>query len=305
MSDRPPNLPMPSTNGFDEFLRRPEFRAIAQQAQNRRLTILIAGRAGVGKATTLNNLVGRAVAPVGDYSPRATNVTLHPVELEGLPLNIVITPGLGELEGRDNTFVTIMQDSIKEFDSLWYVTRLDDSRVRSDEKHAIRLLSQAYQGSELNKGRIWQSAIIVFTFAGNVPPDLYSEALSRRTELIRREIALHAGPEIAEKVRSVAVENCAETAPDGNPWRTALFTTAMLSLRREDVVASVIQLEVATTAAEKSDGLGVDNIAINIAPTSRPPRIQRWEEFGRKIGGRFGAVVGRVVGRIATWLLGV
>lgn len=293
----------PGADGFAAFMQGAEFKAVAQRARKRRLTILVAGRADVGKSATLNSLLGHAVLPVGDYEPKVFEIPQYHVELEGIPLNIVLISRLDEFEGRDDVIIDMLVP-IKEVDSLWYVTRLDDTRVRSDEKRAIRLLSQAVQNADQSKGSVWLSAIIVFTHAGKVSPDIYAESLSRRAELIRREIAIYAGPEIAETVRSVAVENCADTTPDGNPWRTALFTTAMLSLWRDDVAAGVIQPEDATPAGEQPDRLEVEDARISTAPASCPSRAQRWEELGRKIGGRFGASVGRVIGRIATWFIG-
>src|SRR4051812_30525269 len=114
------NSPMPSTNDCDEFLQTPEFKAIALQAQNRRLAILIAGRAGVGKSSTVNRLLGRTVAPVVGHEPTASLVEHYLGDLEGLPVDIAVSPGLCEDEGHDDEIAMAMQNSIKEIHSLWY-----------------------------------------------------------------------------------------------------------------------------------------------------------------------------------------
>jgi hypothetical protein len=299
-----------STDGLEAILRSAEFRAVTDIAGKHRPTIVIAGRAGVGKSSIVNSLVGRAVVPVGGYKPTPSLVDNFLVDLEGLPLNIAVSPGLCEDEGRDEEVVAVMRNSIKEVHSLWYVTRLDETRVRSDEKRAIQLVSQAFQDEDRGNGKVWRSAVVVFTFAGQVPQDMFSEALSRRTELIRREIALHAGPEIAGRVTSVAVENRAEATPDGKPWRSVLVANALLCLMREVAVTSRDQ-PVAPTADTSRIGEPAepDSITQPPAPEAAPApdnslRTRRYEELGRKVGGKFGAAVGRAIGRVATWVFG-
>lgn len=110
---------------------------------------------------------------------------------------------------------------------MWFVTRLDDTRVQSDEKRGIKLISDAF------KPKIWEQAIIVFTFANNLNNEKYSIALEKRTELIRKEIAKYAGVTIANNIPSVAVDNMSEFTPDGERWLGELYTQVYTRMARE------------------------------------------------------------------------
>lgn len=341
--------PKKSTVAPDELesmLNSPEFASIANEARKLQLSFLITGRTGVGKSSTVNSLLGRQVAPVGAYEPTTFEVQQYAVELEGVPFNVVDTPGLcDDLEerGNDDEYIAKMQRAVKGFHSLWFVTRLDDNRVTSDEKRAIKLLSQAFQ----DKGKVWQSAVIVFTFAGSVTPEEYSARLAKRTELIRREIALYAGPGVAANVPSVAVDNTSDTTPDGNPWRGELYVRVLTSMKREGIITYFMGVPVDPKPRQqqivgggrhandrpdeyetRSRRRRADDDSGREAPvrtvrssdftepqkqavreTVRTEIVRRYEGRGREIGnsvglGNAGAWVGRQVGRAVAWLFG-
>jgi len=112
---------------------------------------------------------------------------------------------------------------------MWFVTRLDDTRVSTDEKKGIKLISEGF------KAKIWEQAIIVFTFADNLSREKYPIALEKRTELIRKEIAKYAGVAIANNVPAVAVTNSNIFTPDGNKWLGELFTQVYRRLSEEGI----------------------------------------------------------------------
>jgi hypothetical protein len=165
--------------------------------------------------------MGGEVAPVGDYEPTTMAVEYYNNEVNGVNFTIIDTPGLcddlGE-KGNDYDYLELMRSEIDQVDSTWFVTRLDDTRVTRDEKDGIRLISEAF-GEE-----VWEQAIIVFTFAGNVPPEKYRTALKERTRLIREEIAKYADTTVAKQIPSVAVDNTRPTTPDGKRWLNKLYT---------------------------------------------------------------------------------
>jgi GTPase SAR1 family protein len=198
--------------------------------RNKKFTFLLVGRTGVGKSSTVNSLMGESVAPVGEYEPTTMEVKSYESEIGGVKFTIIDTPGLCddlEEKGNDYDYLERIRLDVDRIDLMWFTTRLDDTRVYSDEKRGIKLISEAF------KPKIWEQAIIVFTFADNVGYDRYPIALEKRTELIRKEIAKYAGVAIANNIPSIAVDNLSEFTPDGERWLGELYTQVYTRMARE------------------------------------------------------------------------
>jgi GTP-binding protein EngB required for normal cell division len=190
--------------------------------QDQKFTFLLVGRTGVGKSSSVNSLMDKEVAAVGDYVPTTMTIESFDNETFGIKFTVVDTPGLCddlEEEGKDEIYLERIRAQVPKIDCLWFVTRLDDTRVSSDEKRAIRLIP-AGCGKD-----IWERAIIVFTYANAVNKDKYQEALKKRAELIRLEIARWTSPYVAAKVPAVAIDNKARTTPDEKEWLGDLYVT--------------------------------------------------------------------------------
>ena len=198
--------------------------------KGKKFTFLLVGRTGVGKSSTVNSLMGEAVAPIGDYEPTTMEVKSYENEIGGVNFTVIDTPGLCddlEEKGNDYKYLERIRLNADRIDLMWFVTRLDDTRVQSDEKRGIKLISDAF------KPKIWEQAIIVFTFANNLNNEKYSIALEKRTELIRKEIAKYAGVTIANNIPSVAVDNMSKFTPDGERWLGELYTQVYTRMARE------------------------------------------------------------------------
>ncbi len=193
-------------------------------------TFLLVGKTGVGKSSTINILMGKEIAPVGEYEPTTMDIKNYHCEFNGVKVVVTDTPGLcDDLEeaGNDYKYLEMIRSQVKQVDSMWFVTRLDDTRVSTDEKKAIKLIAECF------KAKIWEQAIIVFTFADNLSPEKYPIALEKRTDLIRKEIAKYAGLVIADNVPAVGVSNNNSFTPDGNKWLGELFTQVYCRLSEE------------------------------------------------------------------------
>ncbi|MBP0011985.1 MAG: 50S ribosome-binding GTPase [Roseofilum sp. SBFL] len=205
-----------------------------EKGEKRGFTFLLVGRTGVGKSSTVNTLMGKQVCRVGDDEPVTCTVEFFDAKVAGIPFQVIDTPGLcDEIEGKnDAEYISRIKSKVdlREVDCLWFVTPLYETRVRSDEQRAIRVINESF-GPE-----IWAAAVIVFTFAGFVEPEKFSGKLRTRTKLIQAEIARYTGKEVAERVPSVAVDNKSINTPDRKPWLGELYTTVFQRVNADAIL---------------------------------------------------------------------
>ncbi|HET7460064.1 MAG TPA: GTPase [Longimicrobium sp.] len=201
-----------------------------RDALSRRLVFLLTGRTGMGKSSTINNLLGQDIAPVGHYEPTTVEVKEYDARIAGIACTVIDTPGLCDdlpEAGKDDEYLALIQEKVREVNCVWFVSRLDETRVTSDEIRGIQMLSTAL-GPE-----VWDHALIVFTFAGNVSPHRFREAVDTRTRLIRGVIARYAPKEVAEAIPAVPVDNTREYTPDERQWLGHLYLQVLKRVSRK------------------------------------------------------------------------
>ena len=187
---------------------------------DKQIIFVLAGRTGVGKSSTVNSLLGCEVAKTGKYEATTKSVDTYEHKVNGINFVIVDTPGLRDEEeaSNDQKYLKEMKPKIQKMVSMWFVSRLDDTRVTSDEKQVIKRLSKEFGE------KVWKCSVIVFTFANSVTASEYEETLKIRTELIRKEITKYVEEGTANQIPSIAVDNLSETTPDGKKWLGEFFT---------------------------------------------------------------------------------
>ena len=211
---------------------------MVQDIRGQRLIFFVAGRAGWGKSSTINSLIGQKLCEVNDNEPQTQDVTGFDFEMKGIKCTIFDTPGFCDGRGNDDAYIDKIRDKVRQPDSMWYVSRLDETRPEDDER-VIKIISKALGN------RPWENAVIIFTFANNVKPEKYSEKLRKRTELIHKAIAQYM-PEheknVAYEIPVCAIDNESPKTPDGKEWLGALFTAVAQRVSAKGTLALLYML---------------------------------------------------------------
>lgn len=289
---------------------------IAGMLNNKKsITILLAGRTGVGKSSTINSLLGAQVAPVGKFRPTTMSVASYQHEHGGLQYHIVDTPGLCDdlpEVGNDQRYLADIRDASDQADCLLFVTELDAARVSGDERRGIKLLTEALGAS------VWENALIVFTRADKFDADEFEANLKERISLLREAIAAYA-PLHAAYIPALAVSNTSQQLPNGKPWLSELFTQVLLRLRHDATVPFLHSMmhDVGIDQPERQAKAGATEVNHTAPAGSTPkpgpekPRIDLnpeqeerikktiWDRIikGATAGASLGAKIGKVFGK--------
>lgn len=193
------------------------------------LTILVMGKGGVGKSSTVNSIIGDRVVTISSFQSETPRPVMVSRSRAGFTLNIIDTPGL--VEGAyvsDQVLETIKRFLLnKTIDVLLYVDRLDLYRVDNLDKQVVKAITDSF-GKE-----IWRKGIVVLTHAQFSPPDglNYDEFFSKRSESLMKIV--RQGSRISKKeiqdspIPVVLVENSGrcdkneqdeKILPTGTPW---------------------------------------------------------------------------------------
>lgn len=204
------------------------------------LTVLVMGKGGVGKSSTVNSIIGERVVTISAFQSETPRPVMVSRSRSGFTLNIIDTPGLIE-GGYVNDQVL---DTIKSFlgkflmkktiDVLLYVDRLDAYRVDNLDRQIVKAITESF-GKE-----IWHKAMVVLTHAQLSPPDLlsYEDFFNKRSESLLR--CVRQGARIGKKevqsfnIPVALVENSQrcnknesdeKVLPTGTPWISELVQT--------------------------------------------------------------------------------
>eukprot|EP01018_Ginkgo_biloba_P011790 Gb_28188 [translate_table: standard] len=190
------------------------------------LTILVLGKGGVGKSSTVNSLVGERVAIVSAFQSEAMRPIICSRSRAGFTLNIIDTPGLVEGGFVNDHALDLIKRFLtnKTIDILLYVDRLDGYRVDNLDKQVIKAISRSF-GQQ-----IWRRGLVVLTHAQLSPPDglSYAEFVEKRSASLQAAVHQAVGFKKSEtQIPVVLVENSGrcntndggeKILPDGTIW---------------------------------------------------------------------------------------
>ncbi|KAG2260503.1 hypothetical protein Bca52824_079797 [Brassica carinata] len=163
-----------------------EFFAKLKQKDMNSLTVVVMGKGGVGKSSTVNSLIGEQVVRVSPFQAEGLRPVMVSRTMGGFTINIIDTPGLVEAGYVNHQALELIKGFLvnRTIDVLLYVDRLDVYRVDELDKQVVQAITQTF-GKE-----IWCKTLLVLTHAQFSPPDdlSYETFSSKRSDSLLKTI---------------------------------------------------------------------------------------------------------------------
>ncbi|KAK4353142.1 hypothetical protein RND71_028660 [Anisodus tanguticus] len=227
--------------GFQQFPSATQSKLLEligklKQESGSTLTVLVMGKGGVGKSSTVNSILGERAVAVSAFQSETPRPVMVSRSWEGFTLNIIDTPGLVEGGYVNDQALDLIKRFLlnKTIDVLLFVDRLDTYRVDNLDRQIVKAITDSF-GKE-----IWHRGLVVLTHAQVSPPDglSYDEFTSRRSEALSKIVRLGARrrkQEVkASSIPIVCVENSGrcnkneldeKILPNGTAWIPNLVQT--------------------------------------------------------------------------------
>jgi predicted GTPase len=142
---------------------------------------LLVGRTGVGKSSFINAAFGSYIAETSEYEACTKIVEHYAYKTPLGDVSLIDTPGLAEDdEACDEAYLSLVRAKVNlaQIYATIYVSRLNETRFRPDEKRTLRLLTNRLGAS------IWNRSILVLTFAASIPNHQLEILAEKRSQQI-------------------------------------------------------------------------------------------------------------------------
>lgn len=193
------------------------------------LTILVMGKGGVGKSSTLNSILSERVVATSAFQAEPPRPIMVSRARAGFTLNIIDTPGLVEAGYVNDQVLDLIKRFLlnKTIDVLLYVDRLDAYRVDNLDLQIVKAITDSF-GKQ-----IWRRGIVALTHGQMSPPDglSYDEFASKRSaailKVVRQGIGMRKSEFQKTPIPLVLVENSGrcnkneseeKILPNGEAW---------------------------------------------------------------------------------------
>lgn len=231
------SLPVPTQQAFVELLGQ------LKGEGRTTLNVMLLGKGGVGKSSTVNSLFNMRMANVAAFQTDPSPPQLFARTAAGFSLRVLDTPSLIAGDAINTAALESIAEAVQALgsvDVVVYVDRLDCYCVDPLDKELLEAITVT-----LGRG-VWANALIGLTRAGGVPKQgagTYDEFCNQRGTALREAIRKCGAPSSAP-LPLVLIENssaCATDAagqkvlPDGRPWLPLMVsevTEAALASRK-------------------------------------------------------------------------